>query len=386
MEPELRSEGKKTRAAKHERHDLEAVLETVRALWTAADQSDPQVQAWLQKAVVDGVERIKRQVQGRLKMAAIMATPRQAAKPPGSVKPPNVDNKEQTQSAPAKQIPLFEEDRAAEPEQPPVPAAPGAATSPAADRFPEAPLRIYTKDLVSQASKFVPKAAAFPDLAAYRTFLSDKLPFNAVATRRRNANYLISRFFPGETLHRDLVAFAAAADGHRALGDVLFYLVCRTEKMVAQVAEQLVWPSLAEGGVPRSRLQDYVEAHFPQFKSGHEVSSAIVRTYTGFGVGAATRTRLNVAQRQGHLAAFVYILHLEYPEPGMYSFEKLLDGPMHKWLLWDRKWIVDQLYLARHAKLLPKISEIDSLRQFTTKYPLAEAVDRIVPLLKEDQP
>lgn len=377
---------KTTKQAQPQANDLEAVLETVRALWTAADQSDPQVQAWLQKAVVDGVERIKRQVQGRLKMAALMAAPRPAANPPGSAKPPKVDNKEQTHSAPAKQIPLFEEDRAAQPEPPPVPAAPVAATSPAADRFPEAPLRIYTKDLVSQASKFVPKAAAFRDLAAYRTFLSEKLPFNAVATRRRNANYLISRFFPGETLHSDLVAFAAAAEGHRALGDVLFYLVCRTEKMVAQAAEQLVWPSLADGGLPRSRLQDYVEAHFPQLKSGHEVSSAIVRTYTGFGVGTATRARLNVSQRQGHLAAFAYILHLEYPEPGMYPFEKLLDGPMHKWLLWDRKWIVDQLYLARHAKLLPKISEIDSLRQFTTKYPLAEAVDRIVPLLKEDQP
>lgn len=377
---------KTTKQAEPQANDLEAVLETVRSLWTAADQSDPQVQVWLQKAVVDGVERIRRQVQGRLTMAAIMATPRPASKPPESAKSPQADNKEQPPSAPARQIPLFEEDRAGKPEQSPVPPTPTLATSAAANRFPEAPLRIYTKDLVSQARKFVPKVAGFSDIAAYRTFLSENLPFNAVATRRRNANYIVGRFFPGEMLHRDLATFAASAEGHRALGDVLFYLVCRTEKMVAQAAEQLVWPSLADGGLPRSRLQDFVEAHFPQLKSGHEVSSAIVRTYTGFGVGTATRARLNVAQRQGHLAAFAYILHLEYPEPGMYPFEKLLDGPMHKWLLWDRKWIVDQLYLARHAKLLPKISEIDSLRQFTTKYPLAEVVDRIVPLLKEDQP
>ncbi len=77
-------------APRAETHDLEAVLATVRALWTAADQSDPQLQAWLQKAVVDGVERIKRQVQGRLKIAAITSTPPTAANPLGSANPPKV--------------------------------------------------------------------------------------------------------------------------------------------------------------------------------------------------------------------------------------------------------------------------------------------------------
>ena len=115
-------------------------------------------------------------------------------------------------------------------------------------------------------------------------------------------------------------------------------------------------------------------------------SSAIVRTYTGFGVATATRTRMNVSQRQGHLAALAYIMHLEFPELGMYSFDKLLDGPMHKWLLWDRKWIAEQLYMLRHFKLLSKVSEIDNIRQFTTKYSLAEAVEHILPLLKEEQP
>ena len=62
-----------------EPHDLDAVVETVRSIWTAAGQSDPQVRTWLQKTVVDGVDRIKRQVQGKLKIAAIMATPRQTS-------------------------------------------------------------------------------------------------------------------------------------------------------------------------------------------------------------------------------------------------------------------------------------------------------------------
>lgn len=360
--------------------DLDAVVETVRSLWAAAGQSDPQVQAWLQKTVVNGVERIKRQVQGRLRMAALVAAPRQTTTAHDN------SNKEETlATAPARQQPLFEEEPAPPVADSRAPAPPPVAPAQAVPRFPECEIRVYAKELVPQARKVIPKAARFSDIASYRKHLHETLPYNAVATRKRNANYLIGRFFPGEHLHPDLVAFAAAAERHRSLGDVLFYLTCRTEKMVAMVAESLIWPSLADGGLPRSRIQDFIKTHFPRSRSAKQVSSAIVRTYTGFGVATATRTRMNVAQRQGHLAALAYIMHLEFPEPGMYSFDKLLDGPMHKWLLWDRKWIADQLYMLRHHKLLSKVSEIDNIRQFTTKYSLAEAVDHILPLLKEDE-
>ena len=80
------------------------------------------------------------------------------------------------------------------------------------------------------------------------------------------------------------------------------------------------------------------------------------------------------------LASFAYVLHLEFPEPGMHAFEKMFDGPMHKWLLWDQQWMIRQLYRLREAGLLSKVSEIDRLRQFTTKYTLADAVQRIVAL------
>jgi hypothetical protein len=48
--------------------------------------------------------------------------------------------------------------------------------------------------------------------------------------------------------------------------------------------------------------------------------------------------------------------------------------------------VVRQLYRLREAGLLSKVSEIDRLRQFTTKYTLAEAVQPIVALAKESPP
>jgi len=128
---------------------------------------------------------------------------------------------------------------------------------------------------------------------------------------------------------------------------------------------------------------EFVQAKFPGSKSVSDMSQAIIRTYERFGVGAATRTRLNVSLREGSLAAFTYLLHLEFPEPGMYSFERLFNGPMHKWLLWDQQWMVHQLYVLREAGILSKVSEIDRTRQFTTKYTLDDAVRHLVNLPEE---
>jgi len=114
-----------------------------------------------------------------------------------------------------------------------------------------------------------------------------------------------------------------------------------------------------------------------------DISQAIIRTYERFGIGAATRTRLNVSLREGSLAAFGYVLHLEFPEPGMYSFERLFNGPTHRWLLWDQQWMVHQLYVLREAGILSKVSEIDRMRQFTTKYTLDDAVRHLVNLTEE---
>jgi len=254
---------------------------------------------------------------------------------------------------------------------------------PTKPRFPEAALRIYDKDLADHALSQIPAAIKFKTTGEFRDYLTEKLRFNSQATRRRSAGYLIGRYFPGETLHKDLIEFAAKTAGKPALSDALFYLTCRMEPIVASVAEDVVFPSLPQGGVARSRVLEFVQAKFPGSKSVSDMSQAIIRTYQRFGIGAATRTRLNVSLREGSLDAFGYVLHLEFPEPGMYSFDRLFNGPMHKWLLWDQQWMVHQLYVLREAGILSKVSEIDRMRQFTTKYTLGDAVRHLMNLTEE---
>jgi len=244
-------------------------------------------------------------------------------------------------------------------------------------------LRIYDKDLVDHALSHVPAAINFQRIDDFRDYLTEKIRFNSQATRRRAASYLTNRYFPGEILHKDLVEFAAKTAHKPALSDALFYLTCRMEPIVASVGEEVIFPSLPKGGVARGRILEFVQSKFPGLKSVPDMSQAIVRTYERFGIGTTTRTRLNVSLREGSLTAFGYILHLEFPEPGMYSFERLFSGPMHRWLLWDQQWMVRQLYLLREAGILSKVSEIDRIRQFTTKYALDEAMRHLSALPAE---
>jgi hypothetical protein len=325
------------------------VVATVRALWQAVENTGNVDQIKLKRDIFDTVIRLKSRIESRLGSGGAVASP-----------PDRLLFDEP-----------FDEKRLWEP------------VVDSRPRFPEPALRVYGKDLADHALKHIPKLSGCQSIEDIREYLTANLRFNSLATRRRNANYLINRFFTGGVLHPDVPAFTEAVEGKHALGETLFYLTGRTEKIVSLVAEQVVYPSLAEGGVSRSRIREFVQARFPDSKSANQVGVAIVGTYQTFGIGSAARTRLNVVLREGCLASFAYVLHLEFPEPGMYAFERMFDGPMHRWLLWDQQWTVRQLYRLREVGLVSKVSEIDRLRQFTTKYTLTDALQRIVALAKE---
>jgi hypothetical protein len=325
---------------------FESIESEIRRLWARIEEVEPEHQIVLKRRITEAIGRLIRRVDNdvdNLSRRSSMGT---------LLFPDSKDG--------SKTIPLM---------QP-------------APRFEEPVLRVYAKDLATHALRHLPETAAFRTIDELRTHLVETLRFNSVATRRRNASYLISRYFPGETLNTDLPVFAAAAAKTRALGEALFYLTCRAERIVALAAEQMIFPSLAQGGVTRTAIRAFVQSHLPRSLSADEVGSAIVNTYDVFGIGEATKSRLNVSLREGCLASFAYVLHLEFPEPGMQAFEKMFDGPMHRWLLWDQQGMIQQLYRLRESGLLSKVSEIDRVRQFTTKYTLTDAMPGIVALVQ----
>jgi DNA repair protein RadC len=103
-----------------------------------------------------------------------------------------------------------------------------------------------------------------------------------------------------------------------------------------------------------------------------------VDALTAGGIARADRTKISFAYREIPVASFAFVLHSEFPEPGMYDIRKLEVNRMIRAMLWNPERLLHALYELRNQGLISKVSEIDSIRQFTTKYTLAEVVEQIV--------
>ena len=229
------------------------------------------------------------------------------------------------------------------------------------------PMRTFVDAETANSLKFLPEATRFDSYKAFAAHLREHLPYNSEATRVRRANYMLNRFFPEERLDVPLAYYAARCATQEDLKPVVFYHELRAEPIAAKVAEGLVWPAVPVGRVEREEMREFVSLHLPHVgrASQSKVLRSLYDTYALLPPGRQDGTTLRFQMHPGTLEAFLYVLSAEFPDPGVYTFEALEQGPMRRWLLWDREWTHSQLYNLRDLDIISKVSEIDRIRQFT---------------------
>jgi hypothetical protein len=232
-------------------------------------------------------------------------------------------------------------------------------------RTPE--VRTFANDEIANALVYIPKAAEFEDLAAFKVHLAERLPYNSASTRQRRANYITDRFLPDDVLHTPLTYYAARCATQEDLKPVLFYHVLQVELLVAKVAVEFIWPALPVGYIERETLREFILRYLPDASPATQtkILRSIYRTYDLLAVGVEANSTLHFRIRPGTFEAFLYIFTAEFPQPGIYTFDTLETGPLRHWLLWDREWIRRQLYNLRDLGIVTKVSEIDTVRQFS---------------------
>lgn len=240
------------------------------------------------------------------------------------------------------------------------------------------PIRTFTNDLIQAALTFLPQALGYDDVVSYRAHLLTALPYNSLNSRRRYASNLLARYFPAGTLETPLMRLLAYAPDDDTFKAALLYETTRVEPALQLVTEQIIWPALPTGFLTREQLKERVIALFPDAGPAtiQRMVLSLINTYTGLGTMDAREGVLRLQQRTGTPDAFVYVLAAEFPESGMYSFERLEEGPARRWLLWDRAWMRRQLYGLASLDILSKVSEIDAFRQFSLPWDRAELLSR----------
>lgn len=226
----------------------------------------------------------------------------------------------------------------------------------------------------------------FPDtdsLEEIRSHLRERLHYSAEQTRKRYASYIVRRMFPTGYADPALRKFAKAFEQNQVLRDVCFYRFLKSEPLEIQVIEELVLPNIGNGRLNRAKLKNYLSEQFPTAKSVKDCAQAIVDALGACDIAKVDKTKIAFGYREILLPSFAFVLYSEFPEPGMYDISKVETNRAILAMLWNPARILLSLYELRNLGLISKISEIDNIRQFTTKWSLDQVVDRLVAKGKE---
>jgi hypothetical protein len=124
--------------------------------------------------------------------------------------------------------------------------------------------------------------------------------------------------------------------------------------------------------LPRIQLRRYLLSRYPGSLSVNHYIKAVVAAVTAGGAVKATSDTLLVRHRELRIAAFAFVIHSEFPEPGMHRIDALLERATVRAMLWQPQQLLPALSELRNRGLIAKVSEIDRFRQFTTQWTPAE--------------
>lgn len=236
---------------------------------------------------------------------------------------------------------------------------------------------LVRKALLEEAVELLPRLPETDQFVEIKEFIQDNLNFNSKSTRNRYMNYIVSYLFPNKSVDKCLQTFASSFPNSQELRDICFYRFSKSYPLIYDICEELLIPKIGMGAVEKSSIKEYLKNRFPNTKDMKSGSAGFFEALIGSRVVKAEKKELYFHYREISISSFTFVLHSEFPEPGMYDIEKLEKNHAIRSLLWDSDKILLTLYELRNQGLIAKVSEIDSVRQFTTKYTLEQAVEKV---------
>jgi len=236
---------------------------------------------------------------------------------------------------------------------------------------------LFGKSAIRDAIALLPKMPLTESLDEVAIFLKANLPYNSAQTRERNSYYFRSQMFPEGHADLTLIQFARLFLVGQDLKDVCLYRFCRAESLVDDFVEQLLSSKGIAGTIGRDFVFQYLRKRFPGASAADDCATAIVGGLEAAGVFKKKGKQISYAPRGISLPAFAFILHSEFPEPGMYDIGRMEKCRHIRSLLWKAEQFLPSLFELRNRGLISNVSEIDNVRQFTTKWTLLQVVERL---------
>ncbi len=236
---------------------------------------------------------------------------------------------------------------------------------------------LFTNSVLKEAIELLPALPDTEDIGIIRAFLKENLPFSSQNTRDRYVPYVVNRLFPDRRADLALRSFARIYSGRQELRDACFYRFCKAEPLMLSVCHDLLLPAIGYGQMDRARIREYLSDRYPSSKVVNLCAKAIVNSLVAGGLARSDKRKISFNYRAPAMASLAFLIHSEFPAPGMYEISWLENSPLIRAMLWDPDRLLPELYELRNLGLISKISEIDNIRQFTTEFTLDELVDHM---------
>ncbi|HUT56933.1 MAG TPA: hypothetical protein VNA25_03545 [Phycisphaerae bacterium] len=231
---------------------------------------------------------------------------------------------------------------------------------------------------MEEAISLLPRLPDTDDLEAVKEFLRKNLHYSSEHTRQYYAAHIIKRMFPRGIIDPEMRQFAQAFEGQQELRDVCYYRFCTAETLMQDIVLGVAIPAIGVGKFRRERIRNFLEGRFGLAnKNIKKCAIAAAQVLEAARLASVNRQAVSMSYRDIKLPSFAFVLHSEYPEPGMYDVGKLETNRAVRAMLWNPSQIVSALYELRNFGIISKVSEIDNIRQFTTKWPLRKVVEHL---------
>jgi hypothetical protein len=237
---------------------------------------------------------------------------------------------------------------------------------------------LFTNSVLKEAIELLPMLPDTEDIGIIRAFFKENLPFSGQNTRDRYVPYVVNRLFSDGRADLALRSFARIYSGRQELRDACFYRFCKAEPLMLAVSHDLLLPAIGYGQLDRARIREYLSDRYPSSKVVDLCAKAIVKSLVAGGVARSDKKKISFNYRAPAMTSLAFLIHSEFPAPGMYEISWLENSPLIRAMLWDPDRLLPGLYELRNLGLISKISEIDNIRQFTTEFTLDELVDHFM--------
>lgn len=216
----------------------------------------------------------------------------------------------------------------------------------------------------------------FSSFENFKKSLVENLPQNSANTRKRYTSYILTRFFPNQSLEQLSTMVWRSYHDENILEDIMRFEFLKRERLVGFFVERKLSAFAPGNLIPKEVFLDYLIEIYGEAKP--KVVSRLTEILRSLGYLGYNKGKYFIPSVIPNKTSFLIILHYLFAKTiQTVALKDIEENPFWKYLRIPNLQIIRQILKEASANnLISKYIIADQLEQITTKYSLKEFIER----------